>query len=185
MKSLVLVVATAALASGAWAQSASPPPDPARMDLARRMVAASGGEAKAEAQIRMVFGAVEKGLAQNLPPEESRLQGPIFDSMVQQVVKITPQILEITTRAYADTFTEAELRDILAFQASETGKAMVRKTPALQAEVMGESLPLIMKLMPQIMRDSVERACAEEHCTPAQRQAIDAAIAKSAKPPAG
>jgi hypothetical protein len=185
MKSLVFAVALAALATGAWAQTASPPPDPARMDLARQIVAASGGEAKAEAQIRMIFGALEKGLAQNLPPEESRLQGPIYDSMVQQVVKITPQILEVTTRAYANNFTETELRDLLAFQASETGKAMVRKAPAIQAEVMSESLPLIMKLMPQIMRESVERACAAEHCTPAQRQAIDAAIAKSVKPPAG
>jgi hypothetical protein len=187
MKRLAIAVAAVTMASAAWAQTASPPatPDPVRMDLARKIVAAVGGEKQAESQMTLMFSAMQKAVTQNLPPDASRLQGPIFDLMGQEMVKITPLMLEISTRAYAEAYSEKELRDILAFQVSETGQAMVRKAPAVRAEVMAETMPLIFKLLPSIMSRAADKVCAEQHCTPKERQALADAFSHAAPRPPG
>lgn len=187
MRHLAMGLAAAlTVATGAWAQAAPPPSpvDPVKMDLARQIVAAVGGEKQAEIQIRLMFAAMQKAVAQSLPADASALQGPIFDVISQEMVKLTPQILEISTHAYAQAYTEKELRDVLAFETSETGQAMVRKTPAVRAEVLAETMPLMLKLMPAIMGRVSDRVCAEQHCTAKQRQAVAQALrAATTRPP--
>ena len=51
----------------------------------------------------------------------------MFEDITQEVVALTPQLLELSARAYAQAFTEHELRDWLAFQTSETGRAMIAR----------------------------------------------------------
>ena len=185
MKHLAMAVAALAVATGAWGQTAAPAAiDPAKMDLARQIVAAVGGEKQAELQMRLMFTAMQKAVAQSLPADANQLQGPIFELMGQEMVKLTPQMLEISTRAYADAYTEKELRDMLAFQTSETGQAMVRKTPAVRAQVLAETMPLMIKLLPSIMGRVANKVCAEQHCTPSQRQAVANALTRAvARPP--
>ncbi|HEY2482585.1 MAG TPA: DUF2059 domain-containing protein [Caulobacteraceae bacterium] len=186
MRHLAMGLAAAlTIATGAWAQAAPPAIDPAKLDLARQIVAAVGGEKQAELQMRLMFTAMQKAVAQSLPADVNQLQGPIFDLMGQEMVKLTPQMLEISTRAYADAYTEKELRDILAFQTSETGQAMVRKTPAVRAEVLAETMPLMLKLLPSIMGRVADKVCAEQHCTPRQRQAVANALTHAAARPPG
>lgn len=139
MRRMVLGAAVVmAVATGAWGQAVQPvsAPDPVRLDLARQLFAVSGGEKQAEAQFTALFGVIEKGVAQNLPPEAGRLQGPINDFMVQEVIKILPQMFDLSVRAYAETYTEKELRDWLAFATSDTGKTIAKKTPMVRLQVM-------------------------------------------------
>jgi len=186
MRRMMLGVAAAlALATGAWGQAAQPASDPIRLGLARQLFEVSGGEKQAKAQITAMFGVIEKSVAQNLSPEAGRLQKPIDDFMVQQVIGLVPKIVDLSVHAYAETYTEKELRDWLAFSTSETGKAIAQKAPTVRLQVMEETMPLMMKTMPEMMRKAAEAVCAKQRCTAAERQAVTAALIKAAPRPAG
>ena len=103
----------------------------------------------------------------------------MFDGLTQELVTLTPQLLELDARAYAEAFTEKELRDLLAFETSETGRALVSKRPAIQAQVLSQTLPLVMSAMPAILRKSVDRICQQKHCTSEQRAALQKAMSKT------
>jgi hypothetical protein len=177
MRRLVMGLAISmAIACGAWAQGAPAPPppgpNPVKMDLARQLVEASGGEAQAEAQMKLVFNSMRANLAKTLSGEKAAMADAVYDEMSRELVTLTPRILDISVKAYADEFTVQELRDLLAFQISESGRSMVRKMPALRAQIMNETLPLIMSSMPEVMRKSADIVCARQHCTAEQRDAI-------------
>lgn len=184
---LLGAAAVLALASGAWGEAVQPvsAPDPVRLDLARQLFTASGGEKQAEAQFTGLFAVIEKGVAQSLPPAAIRLQRPINDFMVQEVIKILPQIFDLSVDAYARTYTEKELRDWLAFATSDTGKAIAKKNPVVRLQVMQETMPMLMKLMPEIMQKTAETVCETQHCTAVERQAVTTALMKAAARPAG
>jgi hypothetical protein len=158
--------------------------DPVKIDLARRLVAASGGEQQAEAQIRATMAAMQTAMARAMPQADERLMGPLYEDMTQEMVKVMPQVLDLSARAYAETFTEQELRDVLAFQTSESGRSMIRKMPQIRARLIAEAVPLMVNAMPAIMRRTLDRVCAEQHCTTRQREVMASAAAKALNRPA-
>jgi hypothetical protein len=182
-KTMIAIALAAATCGAARAQTASVTPDPGRLALAQKIVAASGGSAQSEAQMRTVFAAVEKSLAANLPPEARDWEGQMFDEMGRDMIALTPRVLELTAQAYAETFNEAQLRDLLAFQASPTGQAMVEKAPALRAQIISETMPLLMNEMPAIMHKAAAQFCEQKHCTAEQRSAMETAMSKAFHPP--
>jgi hypothetical protein len=156
-------------------------PDPAKLALAEQIVAASGGKTQIETMLRSMFGVVQKSMAANSTSYARDFIGPMFEDITQEVVALTPQLLELSARAYAQAFTEHELRDWLAFQTSETGRAMIARLPAIQAKVVSQTMPLIMTAMPAILRKSVDRICRERQCTSEQRAALEKAMAKMSR----
>jgi hypothetical protein len=174
---VTLAVLACGVARAGDAPSAAP--DPARLALAEQIVAASGGADQATRLMRSMFGVMQKNIVANSPADMRDFVGPMVEDMSQALVGMTPQILELNARAYAQTFSEKELRDLLAFQTSETGRDVANKLPALQAQVMNELFPLLMTAMPAIMRKSVDRICEEKHCTSEQRAALEKAMSKA------
>jgi hypothetical protein len=172
-----------AVASGAWAQASAPPPssgpDPVKMDLARQLVEASGGEAQAEAQMKLIFSSMRANMAKALSGQKAEVADAVYEEMGRELVTLTPRILDISVTSYADVFTVQELRDLLAFQTSESGRSMVRKMPTLRARVMEQTLPLIMSSMPEVMHKSADAVCARRRCTAAERDAIVDAFGKA------
>jgi hypothetical protein len=71
-------------------------------------------------------------------------------------------------RAYAETYSEQELSDILTFYKSPSGSALATKAPQLAQESLGG----YFKLLPEIMRDAGEEVCAKTTCTAAQKAAF-------------
>jgi hypothetical protein len=151
-------------------------PDPVRMELARKLVEASGGEQQVAAQMKAMMAMVQKGVTEHMPPAEAQLAGPIYEGISEEMVRLTPRMLELTERAYAENFSESELRDLLAFQTSETGQAMVRKLPQIRAQVMNETMPMIMAMLPEMMRKAAGRACEVKHCTAKERAMVSQAL---------
>jgi hypothetical protein len=177
----MIVAAAAALTFGVARAQDAPggPPDPARLALAEQIVAASGGSAQVAALLRSTFGAVQKNIVANASPESRDFIGPMIDDMTQEIIALSPRLLELSTRAYAQAFSEKELRDLLAFQTSETGKAVISKLPAIQAQVVSQTIPLMMAAMPAILHKSIDRICDQKHCTSEQRAAVDQAMSKA------
>lgn len=112
-----------------------------RMVLARQILDISYPEAEREAMFRQVSVQMEQQMLQSMghlfddpdilaamkdfQKEVSVAQDPLLERHV-------PLLMEAWARAYAEIFSEPELRDILAFVSTETGKTyMVRSTDVI------------------------------------------------------
>jgi hypothetical protein len=188
-RSLAILAALAALtgaslAAPALAQEApAAAPDSERLRLAMKMVELSGGEKQADAQVKAIFAAAQKALGKALPADKAELTAHIYDDLGQEMAGIMPKLLDIGARAYAEVYTEQELKDMIAFQMSESGQAMMKKAPRVRAQIINETMPLIMSAMPGVLNKAAMRACDESHCTADQRKTVTEAMAKAFAPP--
>ena len=187
-----ILAATAAclalsLASAGHAQTASAgaaaPVDPVRMQLARQIVEATGGEKTAEAQMRAVYANMATMIGRTTPPDQSKLAQQMMADVQEEMVKLVPGIVEISTRVQAQTFTEQELRDVLVFYTSPSGQAILHKMPIILQQTMTEEMPLIQTAMPKIMQKTLDRVCEEQKCTPQVRQVMADAMTKAMSRP--
>lgn len=143
-----------------------------RTDLALQLVEASGGEKQADDQMALVFNLIAKNVDQAANGLDAQLSRAFLDGLKQETLKLTPQLLALTARLYAENCTEQELRDMLAFEKSETGQSMLRKTPMIQSQALVQTVPLVMDAMPQIVSKAVDDACGEATCTPDDRRRL-------------
>lgn len=61
------------------------------------------------------------------------------------------------TRLYADAFTEPELREMIAFYGTETGRKAARLTPDLMAQGMALGQQIVLEHQPELERAVAER----------------------------
>lgn len=173
-------------ASPAIAQTdGAPAPDPVKADLARQLVEATGGEAQAEQQMGLIFNIIERNVDQAASGVDDRLASAFLDGLKQETVKLTPQLMSLSERLYAQNCTEQELRDMLAFEKSETGQSMLKKTPAIQAQALQQTLPLVMGAMPGIVRRAADHACEQAGCTAEERERLTGVLSQSPPAPNG
>jgi len=173
-----LAVATASHTSFAQSASAAQP-DPVRLALARQLQNVSGGREQANAEIKGIFASFRKGVAQSLPPDQSRLAEQINQDLEDELIKLTPQLLDLGARISAENYTEKELRDLLAFQTSETGRSIARKSIVVRSQVMAETMPLVMNLMPAIAHRTAPACAKRSTVTADQHQIVASALAKA------
>jgi hypothetical protein len=173
---LALLFTVPALAQSATAPVAVEAATPAKLELARQMIDASGGRKQMENVIDSMYGAMFPKVAESLPKEAQGSMRAMQSSMKTQMHALMPSILEVTERVYAETFTEQEMRDMLAFQLSPSGQAVVRKTPLMMQRTMTEMVPVMMAAMPKVMHSVTGAVCEEQHCTADQRKTIEAAM---------
>jgi hypothetical protein len=133
--------------------------------------------------MRMMVVAFEKGAANGLQPEESQLVNQIFDAMAQQLDGLVPQIIDISVRIYADVYTEKELRDLLAFDTSDSGRSIQQKAPLIRQQALALTMPEVINAMPQIVRQTANQVCDRNHCSDRQRAAILTALSKGLQTP--
>jgi hypothetical protein len=108
-------------------------PTPAQIQVARDVVEASGAA--------RAFDPIIPGILQSainaFVPQNPDLQKPIVES-VQTIApafeKRRSEIIDIIARVYAAKFTEAELKELLTFYRSTTGKKFVAEQPAVLEE---------------------------------------------------
>jgi len=185
MKKVLVIVAVAMMgaSSQAIAQVAPATSDPAKLQLAREIVEASGGEKAAENRITALYATVGKGMAAQIPAGQGRLAEAFQADLAAEMTPLVPQILDVSVHAYADVFSEQELKDWLAFQRSESGQAISRKSPLVTQRALTAMMPLILKVMPGVMQRTMNRVCVENHCTQQQQQIVADAVKKAMSKP--
>ncbi len=158
------------------APAAGAPVDPQQMALARRMIAVVSGETNFQA----MFKAMNAQMAQALRAQPGA-DPALIDRMMSAGEKVDEQMLpdlkDTMARAYATHLTRQEMEDSIAFYDSPSGRSIMRKLPALTAEM----APLLVRWMPRIRAEVIKAVCAGDACTPAERQAVAALD----KPPPG
>ena len=157
MKMLIAAVSAVALVGAAQAQTKAAPArplDPATLQSAAAIVAQLNVKAKLQQQMansiaQMKSGAVIRAMLAQQPgfmpayqankakfdpvlAKAGAIQAEIAQGVVNQNLN---SVVTAATQAYARQFTKAELDAILAFYRTPAGQALMRKEPAVAAEL--------------------------------------------------
>jgi hypothetical protein len=117
-------------AGSASAQQAAAQPSPALIAVARELVVANG-EARA---FEGVISEIVNGAARSFVPTNPDLAKPLSEvaqALRTEFEKRQSEVVQILATAYATRFTEAELKEALAFYKTATGKKLVTDRPAI------------------------------------------------------
>jgi hypothetical protein len=101
---------------------------PAALALAKELVALKGGNAMFD---RLIPGVIERA-KQSFVPTNPQLIGPLNEVAAQLNKEYAPKTTDINNeiaRVYAQHFTEAELKEILAFYKTPAGRKMLAEEP--------------------------------------------------------
>lgn len=139
---------------------AQPAPDPARLVAARELVDAMGGVSMAERVVdQMIGGMVSQMRSQNpsAAAEFERIMRTVLAPDSPRVKAYFNEIMDVTTKFYAEKFTVDELRELTVFQRSPLGQKFQKVVP----EAMAHMTPALMKFQAGIvpdMQDAMRRA---------------------------
>ncbi len=165
------------------APAAADPGYATRLQLAHDLIRANGGEAALRRQMKIMFSAVSTSVASSLPKDASNLANHFQDRIQAEMLDTIPALIDVTVKAYADNFSEQELRDLLAFQLSPSGQSMMKKMPAVTQDVVSKTMPMMMQKIPAMVQAAAVQACEDAHCTAEDRKQVDAALSKALAPP--
>lgn len=100
----------------------------------------------------------------NIPPDVKNKTSQMMDMIAKEMS--WENMKEDYITLYADTFTEEELRGLVAFYKSPIGQALAKKTPELTKKSMELSQKVMVKLMPKIQAMTQEYKCTPQPPTP-------------------
>jgi len=171
--------AQTASAPSAPAEVSAPAPGPRQLELSRQLIAATGMDSAMSGMMHNMMAQLAPTANQNLSPQAQEKAEIIVQAEDHMFDRLVPKIVEMMQTAYARTFNEKELADLVAFYRSPAGRATVAKTPELMKSVTGQ----ILGLMPQARREMGEEICAKTTCTPGQKAAYFGAAPAGATSP--
>jgi uncharacterized protein len=145
--------------------------------LAHQIVEAVGGQKTIEATMLRTSESLSAALPTPPGADGAQMRERVLGLVQKESVRYLPQVLAATEDVYVETFTEAQLQDILAFYQTPTGRALAEKLPEI-GERTGRRIAPVMRLM---QRDLAYDLCDLQKCTAEQR----AQLAKVFGPPAG
>jgi hypothetical protein len=157
----VLVTAGPALAQTADAA------DPHKVALAQQVIDATGMKTQMTGMMHNMVGRMIASAGQNAPASAQPRIKAVEQAEEDMMDKMTPKIIQLAVEAYAKTYSEQELTDILAFYQSPSGRAMSAKAPQMMQSMMGG----VIALMPQMRRQMGEEVCAKVTCSAAEKRA--------------
>jgi hypothetical protein len=163
-------------ATSAWAQGGI---DPARLQLARRMIQSNGGVEGVRDQMKALLEGVGRIVKQTAPPGQEGLADAVARQMGEEQLKLVPALMDDMAIVYAEHLTSQEMNDAIAWNESPSGRSIRAKSPALSADLMQRQTPRLMQMSRDMVLRSIERACDENHCTAAQREQVLAAMARA------
>lgn len=160
------LVLAAALAPASVYAAEPPKPSARQIELARDILRATGAEETYDASLRNMFRPMFRETAgmTGSPAAAARAQA-FTDGITEAVVRMKPRILDLSATVYAQTFSEQELAEMLAFYKTPLGQAMARKTPEL-AKNIGEA---VAREMPRLMQEMAAELCATSDCPSGMR----------------
>ncbi len=121
----VLAFGCVAMAGAARAQT----PSAGALATAKELVALKGGGAMFDP---LIPGVIESAKNQLVPtnPQLSKPLNEVATQLHKDYAAKRAELLDIVAEAYAKRFTEAELKDIVAFYKTAAGKKMIAQEPA-------------------------------------------------------
>lgn len=148
-------ILVALLGFGAVAQ-AQQAPNANQLKLARQVVELQGSQRSFEGAIPSIFTQIYNQFVSQNPDLDKDIAAALR-ALLPEFDKRKEEITTILARIYAEKFTEAELKDILVFYESPTGKKFVAATGEVGKETMGK----LQEWSGKVNQDAIERLKAE------------------------
>jgi hypothetical protein len=132
-------------------------PSPAQIELANRYIAAAHMSEQVALMMNQLRPVIMQKAEASLSADQKKVLGQAFEAaygryLANYMARLAPIL--------ADTFSETELKGIVAFYESDVGAAMVAKAPALQLKL----APVAMDLVPDLENDLRTEVCAHTDC---------------------
>lgn len=129
---MMLASAVPAMAQGAPAANPAPLPEPsaAQVQLSKELLNANGEGKSFDSLIPGIIEQAAGSFVQGNPDLIRELRD-VGNSLLPEFEKRKGEIVDILARTYSTYFTEAELRDMLEFYRSPTGRKLVEKRQAM------------------------------------------------------
>jgi hypothetical protein len=181
-RALLLAAGVAAMAAPALAQdSPGGPIDPQRLALAREYMR----ESHIDAAMRGVLANMARSMPQLSADGATDVKGrQLANSFSVGMDAALPQLMDTTAQATARVFTTQELKDLVTFYGSPSGRSMVAKMPELMQQVG----PMAMQIMQTVYTTAEADYCRHETCTEADHarfQRLQSALRAAPRPPPG
>ena len=142
----------------AGSASAQVEPTGRQLEPARRYMAAIQPERMAGISDNMLSALMGPAKGADAEATRARFLAVMRDVNAELLGEMTVRMAPIL----AETFTEKELEDVVAFYEGPAGRAIIEKTPQLTAKM----APLMLELMPKAQAKIMERLCEDGGCAP-------------------
>jgi hypothetical protein len=173
---LCLTLASAgAAAAQAPNAGASPKPslDPERVAIARQIFDQIGASTL-QSMSKSLISSMQSAMSKTVSGPDAQRQQAMMDAVSDSVTFIMPKAIDATVDAMAQNFDTSQLKDVLAFYQSPTGRVMISKMPL----IMQQSSATMVAEMPEMVRQMELRYCAKVTCTTSEQQAFAAISAQ-------
>ncbi len=141
--------------------SADAPPNPHSLELAHKLFSEMQMDQLVSGVMRQMMPtmmAQARKANPNLTDEQAKaITDAVSESAQAMMLKINDKVAPL----YAETFTEKELQDLVAFYDSPGGRAMIAKMPVMMTKVG----PVVTQMMPEMIADMTQRVCAKTDCS--------------------
>ena len=140
-RSAAVCVAAALLATAAQGQQATPgaapraaapaapPPSPAHLALARELITINGLSRLVDPFLPQFSAQVRRGAVTR--PELTKDLDQVLESLKPEVDQQRQAMVDTTARYYASTFSEPELKDLIAFFKTPSGQKYLQLSPKI------------------------------------------------------
>jgi len=163
LKSLAIALGLAAALFTAGVASAAP--SDKQMALAQRYVEASHMVDNVQTMMKQLRPMLMSQAEAQLDASEKKVLGDAFDTAYGHFLQ---SYLDKVTPILAETYSEDELTQIVAFYESPTGQSMLAKSPELQQKL----VPVAMDLVPDLQADMRKEVCAHVSCGKPSTKAV-------------
>jgi uncharacterized protein len=147
MKKIALILSLVAFASGAFAEES-----PAKLALAREVIAALQADKMIDGMMTQMKQMAMQSTT--VPPDATPEQKAKAEKLQNDVMKLTmdaaKKMISQMDQAYAEVYSEADLKAMKTFFTSPEGQSMIAKQPQLMQKMMPMMQKMQQELMPQI-----------------------------------
>jgi hypothetical protein len=108
---------------------------PESLAASRELMALTRSDQTLDQVISMMLPQISQMLVQSNPEKGPVIESILSEFLLPEMRKSVPGAIDDIAKLYARTFTEAELRDVIAFYKSPTGQKFIERQPALLTEL--------------------------------------------------
>ena len=165
---LSLGLAATLFATAAVAQTppSAPAPSARQVELAHRYIQAVHMDQMMDGMMKQMMPAIMAGAPKDSSLTEAQRQA-ISDVSIEVTRELMSKVMARMEPVMAETFSEKELSDLVAFYEGPTGQSMLAKMPVM----MGKIAPMMADLMPQMQSEMRTKICARIDCAGAGKAA--------------
>ena len=149
--------------------------DGQRLALAQQVFDITGAPAL-RAQARSLTAGLSVQLATAMSARDPAHAQAMVAAVGDGLTSITPQLQAEAVSRITRDFTADQLKEMLAFYASPTGRLAARRMPLILQQTVGS----VLIYLPQMMRGIEDSYCSRVKCTRAEKKAFDDVAAKMA-----